>query len=99
MRGRLRQAASQAGMMAAPEDRRRLLPGRKPAERERAALPAARGALVGRGWQAWVAVAELVRTGAGSPRVLHGSLSFVLQDEDGQITPAHSTFAGLDYPG
>lgn len=36
---------------------------------------------------------------AGSPGVLHGSLSFVLQDEDGQITPAHSISAGLDYPG
>ncbi|HPB30086.1 MAG TPA: tryptophan synthase subunit beta [Candidatus Sumerlaeota bacterium] len=31
--------------------------------------------------------------------VFHGSRSFVLQTEDGQITPAHSISAGLDYPG
>jgi tryptophan synthase beta chain len=31
--------------------------------------------------------------------VLHGSYSYLLQDEDGQITPAHSVAAGLDYPG
>jgi tryptophan synthase beta chain len=35
---------------------------------------------------------------AGSLGVLHGSLGYVLQDEDGQITPAHSISAGLDYP-
>ncbi|MEP6571877.1 MAG: tryptophan synthase subunit beta [Gemmatimonadota bacterium] len=36
---------------------------------------------------------------AGSPGVLHGSLSYLLQDEDGQVSPAHSISAGLDYPG
>lgn len=36
---------------------------------------------------------------AGSIGVLHGSKSFVLQDDDGQITEAHSISAGLDYPG
>jgi len=36
---------------------------------------------------------------AGSPGVLHGSLSYLLQDEDGQVLPAHSVSAGLDYPG
>jgi len=36
---------------------------------------------------------------AGSPGVLHGSLSYLLQDADGQISPAHSVSAGLDYPG
>src|SRR5262249_149042 len=36
---------------------------------------------------------------AGSPGVLHGSLSYVLQDEDGQTAPVHSVSAGLDYPG
>lgn len=35
----------------------------------------------------------------GTEGVLHGSLSFVLQDDDGQITEAHSVSAGLDYPG
>ncbi|MCL6447195.1 MAG: tryptophan synthase subunit beta [Armatimonadetes bacterium] len=35
----------------------------------------------------------------GRPGVLHGSLSYVLQDEDGQIKLAHSISAGLDYPG
>jgi tryptophan synthase beta chain len=36
---------------------------------------------------------------AGSPGVLHGSFSYVLQDDAGQIFPAHSISAGLDYPG
>jgi tryptophan synthase beta chain len=36
---------------------------------------------------------------AGSPGVLHGCLSYLLQDEDGQVLPAHSVSAGLDYPG
>ena len=36
---------------------------------------------------------------AGTPGVLHGSLSYLLQDEDGQVSPAHSVSAGLDYPG
>lgn len=36
---------------------------------------------------------------AGSPGVLHGSYSYVLQDEHGQIKTAHSISAGLDYPG
>ena len=35
----------------------------------------------------------------GSPGVLHGSLSYVLQDADGQTAPVHSCSAGLDYPG
>jgi tryptophan synthase beta chain len=38
-------------------------------------------------------------TAGGRPGVLHGSLSAVLQDEDGQILEAHSISAGLDYPG
>jgi len=36
---------------------------------------------------------------AGRPGVLHGSLSYLLQDSDGQVAPAHSVSAGLDYPG
>jgi len=35
----------------------------------------------------------------GVPGVLHGSLSYLLQDENGQVHPAHSISAGLDYPG
>ena len=35
----------------------------------------------------------------GSPGILHGSFSYVLQDEDGQTSPVHSMSAGLDYPG
>jgi tryptophan synthase beta chain len=35
----------------------------------------------------------------GRPGVLHGSLSYLLQDKDGQVTLAHSISAGLDYPG
>ncbi len=36
---------------------------------------------------------------AGDPGVLHGTLSYLLQDKDGQILPTHSISAGLDYPG
>ena len=36
---------------------------------------------------------------AGSPGVLHGALSYLLQDEDGQVSETHSIAAGLDYPG
>ena len=35
----------------------------------------------------------------GRPGVLHGALSYLLQDEDGQVIPAYSISAGLDYPG
>jgi tryptophan synthase beta chain len=35
----------------------------------------------------------------GTPGVLHGALSYLLQDADGQVHPAHSISAGLDYPG
>jgi tryptophan synthase beta chain len=36
---------------------------------------------------------------SGKPGVLHGSLSYVLQDDDGQTAEVHSVSAGLDYPG
>ena len=36
---------------------------------------------------------------AGSPGVLHGNRTYLLQDEDGQINEAYSISAGLDYPG
>jgi tryptophan synthase beta chain len=35
----------------------------------------------------------------GRPGVLHGSMSYLLQDAEGQVTEAHSISAGLDYPG
>jgi tryptophan synthase beta chain len=35
----------------------------------------------------------------GRPGVLHGAMSYLLQDGDGQVTEAHSISAGLDYPG
>ena len=35
----------------------------------------------------------------GTPGVLHGALSYLLQDDNGQVHPAHSISAGLDYPG
>src|SRR5213594_1080750 len=37
--------------------------------------------------------------GRGRPGVFHGSLSYLLQNADGQVQPAHSVSAGLDYPG
>jgi tryptophan synthase beta chain len=36
---------------------------------------------------------------AGQPGVLHGALSMLIQDDDGQVRPTHSISAGLDYPG
>lgn len=50
----------------------------------------------GRGTPSSPHAASLTR---GSRGVLHGSLSMVLQDDDGQILPASSVAAGLDYPG
>ena len=35
----------------------------------------------------------------GRPGILHGNKTYLLQDEDGQITEGHSISAGLDYPG
>lgn len=35
----------------------------------------------------------------GTPGVLHGSMSYLIQDADGQIIDPHSISAGLDYPG
>jgi tryptophan synthase beta chain len=37
--------------------------------------------------------------GAGSPGILHGTRTYLLQDDDGQVLEAHSISAGLDYPG
>ncbi|HJP55042.1 MAG TPA: tryptophan synthase subunit beta, partial [Rhodospirillales bacterium] len=37
--------------------------------------------------------------GAGSPGVLHGNRTYLLQDSNGQVEEAHSISAGLDYPG
>ena len=36
---------------------------------------------------------------AGSPGVLHGNRTYLMEDDDGQIIPTHSISAGLDYPG
>ena len=50
----------------------------------------------GRGIETGRHAATLAR---GRPGVFHGSRSYLLQDEDGQVQPAHSVSAGLDYPG
>jgi tryptophan synthase beta chain len=50
----------------------------------------------GRGLETSQHSASLAR---GTPGVLHGALSYLLQDEHGQVHPAHSVSAGLDYPG
>ncbi|MGI8436701.1 MAG: tryptophan synthase subunit beta, partial [Chthoniobacterales bacterium] len=42
--------------------------------------------------------ARFARNGGGKPGVLHGTMSYVLQDADGQIANTHSISAGLDYP-
>ena len=50
----------------------------------------------GRGLDSGEHAAALSR---GRPGVLHGNRTYLLQDQDGQITEAHSISAGLDYPG
>jgi tryptophan synthase beta chain len=50
----------------------------------------------GRGLESGEHAASLLK---GSPGVLHGSFSYLLQDAEGQVHPAHSISAGLDYPG
>ena len=50
----------------------------------------------GRGLRSGAHAASIV---AGKPGVLHGSLSYLLQDADGQVLATHSISAGLDYPG
>jgi tryptophan synthase beta chain len=50
----------------------------------------------GRGLGSGAHAASIV---GGRPGVLHGSFSYLLQDEDGQVLPTHSISAGLDYPG
>jgi len=49
----------------------------------------------GRGLASGEHAASLV---AGAPGVLHGALTYVLQDAEGQVRPTHSVSAGLDYP-
>jgi tryptophan synthase beta chain len=50
----------------------------------------------GRGLKSGAHAASIV---GGRPGVLHGSFSYLLQDEDGQVLATHSISAGLDYPG
>jgi tryptophan synthase beta chain len=50
----------------------------------------------GRGLRSGAHAASIV---GGRPGVLHGSLSYLLQDDDGQVLATHSISAGLDYPG
>jgi tryptophan synthase beta chain len=50
----------------------------------------------GRGLASGAHAASIV---SGRPGVLHGSFSYLLQDEHGQVLPTHSISAGLDYPG
>ncbi|MEK7767282.1 MAG: tryptophan synthase subunit beta, partial [bacterium] len=50
----------------------------------------------GRGLASGAHAATLAR---GRPGILHGSLSYLLQTADGQVSPTHSIAAGLDYPG
>jgi tryptophan synthase beta subunit len=38
------------------------------------------------------------RFSGGRPGVLHGTFTYILQDENGQVVPTHSVSAGLDYP-
>ena len=58
------------------------------ADRRRGGRPRAR---------AWASTAASLTQ--GQPGVLHGALSYLLQDADGQVVETHSIAAGLDYPG
>ncbi len=87
------------GRAARPRDRLR----RRRLERDRALLrvrrrPGRADRRRGRRGRASTA-ATAPRSSAGRTGVLHGALSSVLADEDGQILEAHSISAGLDYPG
>ena len=52
----------------------------------------------GRGIELGQHAARFNQVGGGRPGVLQGTLSYVLQDQGGQIAPTHSVSAGLDYP-
>jgi tryptophan synthase beta chain len=52
----------------------------------------------GRGNELGQHAARFNQVGGGRPGVLQGTLSYVLQDQGGQIAPTHSISAGLDYP-
>ncbi|HYN24651.1 MAG TPA: tryptophan synthase subunit beta [Pyrinomonadaceae bacterium] len=52
----------------------------------------------GRGNELGQHAARFNQVGGGRPGVLQGTLSYVLQDQEGQIAPTHSVSAGLDYP-
>ena len=52
----------------------------------------------GTGAELGLHAARFNRTGGGRPGVLQGTMSYVLQDERGQIASTHSVSAGLDYP-
>jgi tryptophan synthase beta chain len=52
----------------------------------------------GRGKKLGQHAARFLRNGGGKPGVLHGTLSYVLQNDAGQISETHSVSAGLDYP-
>ena len=96
-----RQLHDVEGRPAGPRPRLR----RRRIERDRARSPASSG----RG-ASGSAVAEAAGDGiptgrhaaaiaGGTPGILHGSRSLMLQDRDGQVVEAHSASAGLDYPG
>ena len=58
------------------------------------------------GWSGWSRAARASRAAGtaatlteGAPGMLHGAMTYLLQDEDGQTVESHSISAGLDYPG
>ena len=81
-------------------DRRRGLRGRRQQRHGHLSrLPRRRRAPVRRRGAAARTRATRRRSAEGRPGVLHGAYSYLLQDDDGQVRPAHSISAGLDYPG
>lgn len=53
----------------------------------------------GKGLKSGKHASRLVKDSGASKGILHGMLTYLLQDENGQIIPTHSISAGLDYPG
>jgi tryptophan synthase alpha subunit len=62
-------------------------------------IPRSRCSASRRPAMAWIPSKHAASLNGGAPGILHGNKTYLLQDEDGQITEAHSISAGLDYPG
>ena len=95
------QVLEAAGRAAGPRDRlrRRRLQRDRHVHRPSSTTPRSSSSAWRRRARGSTRAATARRSPTGARGVLHGALSAVLQDEEGQILEAHSVSAGLDYPG